>query len=69
MLQCFDYDGICRGKITTKSGDWRNDLAVTPDGNLMYSDGKLHNVNKVVDGQIDKIIKLPKCTPLKSVFG
>lgn len=67
-IKCFDYDGICRDIILTKSGEWPNDIAVAPDGNLVYSDGKLHNVNQVVDGQIFEIIKLPKWKPLNLCF-
>lgn len=66
-IKCFDYDGICRDRISTKSGEWPNDIAVAPDGNLVYSDGKLHNVNKVVD-DIDEIIKLRKWKPLNLCF-
>lgn len=67
-IRCFDYDGVCRDRISTKSGEWPNDIAVAPDGNVVYSDGKLHNVNKVVDGQIDEIIKLRKWIPLNLCF-
>lgn len=67
-IKCFDYDGVCRDRISTKSGEWPTDIAVAPDGNLVYIDGKLHNVNKVVDGQIDEIIKLPKWIPSNLCF-
>lgn len=67
-IKCFDYGGICRDRILTKSGEGPYDIAVAPDGNLVYSDGKLHNVNQVVDGQIVEIIKLPKWKPLNLCF-
>lgn len=59
-IKCFDYDGICRDRILIKLGEWFNDIVVVFEGNLVYIDGKLYNVNKVVDGQIDEIIKLLK---------
>lgn len=44
-IKCFDYGGICRDRILIKLGEGFYDIVVVFNGNLVYSDGKLYNVN------------------------
>lgn len=47
----------------TLSGEWPSDITVTNNGALIYSDWKLCTVNKLVNNQIEVLIKLQGWTP------
>lgn len=57
-IKCFNFKGKSIDVITPKSGQWPNNIAVTKDGSLLYSDWTCQTVNKVTDEQVDEIIKL-----------
>lgn len=56
-IKCFNIEGKSIN-VMTKSGQWPNDIAVTHDGCLLYSDEICQTVNKVTDRQEEEIIKL-----------
>lgn len=56
-IKCFNINGNSINSIKTKSGGYPNDIAVTSDGCILYSDW-IGTVNKVVNGRIEEIIKL-----------
>lgn len=62
-IKCFNNKGYYTNAIKTKSGKWPNDIAVTHDGCLLYSDWELGTVNKVMNGQIEEIIELQGWIP------
>ncbi|XP_052679351.1 uncharacterized protein LOC128160121 [Crassostrea angulata] len=62
-IKCFNIKGNSINVIRTKSGECPNDLAVTTEGCLLYTDWKLSTVNKVVNGQIEEIITLQGWIP------
>lgn len=57
-IKCFNINGNFINAIKTKSGEDPNDKAVTTERCLLYSDWKLGTINKVVNGQIEEIIKI-----------
>lgn len=57
-IKCFNVKGNSINAIKTKSGEYPDDIAVTAEGCLLYSDWELRTVNKVVNGQIEEIITL-----------
>nr|XP_034307652.1 tripartite motif-containing protein 2-like [Crassostrea gigas] len=62
-IKCFNVKGNFINAIKTKSGVYPNDIAVTSDGCLLFSDLKLKTVNKVVNKQIKVIITLKGWIP------
>nr|XP_034307666.1 uncharacterized protein LOC117683021 [Crassostrea gigas] len=56
-MKCFNVKGNSINSIKTKSGEYPDDIAVTTEGCLLYCDWELKTVNKVVNGQIEEIIK------------
>lgn len=57
-IKCFDMKGSVIKSIRSKSGEWPEDIAVTREGCLLYSDWKLRTINKAVNSQIEEIITL-----------
>lgn len=68
-LKCFNSAGKCINTIATKSGDLPNDIAITNDGHLVYSDWKSQTVNKIVDGKIEEILRLQGWIPFNLCFS
>nr|XP_034307653.1 uncharacterized protein LOC105334086 isoform X1 [Crassostrea gigas] len=62
-IKCFNIKGNSINAIETKSEDYPNNIAVTAEGCLLYTDGELRTVNKVVKGQIEEIITLQGWIP------
>ncbi|XP_048742512.1 uncharacterized protein LOC125656002 [Ostrea edulis] len=56
-MKCFNVQGTVINTIKTKSGEWPRDIAVTNDGDLVYSDVTTKTVNKVKSGQTEEMIK------------
>eukprot|EP00105_Crassostrea_gigas_P034179 XP_019918327.1 PREDICTED: uncharacterized protein LOC105317267 [Crassostrea gigas] len=56
-IKCFNIKGSLFQTIKTKSGNWRNDIAVDSDGDLLYSDCETKTVNIVKNGQIEELIR------------
>lgn len=67
-IKCFNINGNVINAIKTKSGEWPNDIAVTHDGYLLYSDWELRTINKVVNGQIEEIIILQGWMPVNLLY-
>ncbi|XP_062593771.1 uncharacterized protein LOC134255271 [Saccostrea cucullata] len=63
-MKCFNIQSSLIKKIKTKSGKCPNDIAVTGDGDLMYSDWKTKTVNKVKNGQTEEMIRLQGWVPV-----
>ncbi|XP_056000367.1 uncharacterized protein LOC125656248 [Ostrea edulis] len=63
-MKCFNVQGTVIDTIKTKSGKWPNDIAVTSDGGLVYSDGRTKTVNKVKSGQTEEVIRLQGWKPI-----
>uniref|UniRef100_K1Q071 Uncharacterized protein n=1 Tax=Magallana gigas TaxID=29159 RepID=K1Q071_MAGGI len=51
--------------MKTQSWDWRNDIAVDCDGDLLYSDWFTMTVYKVKNGQTEELIRLQGWVPSK----
>ncbi|XP_062578769.1 uncharacterized protein LOC134240723 [Saccostrea cucullata] len=62
-MNCFNIQGSLMKTIRTKSGKSPNDIAVTGDGDLVYTDWKTRTVNKVKNGQIEEMIRLQGWVP------
>ncbi|XP_011435714.2 B-box type zinc finger protein ncl-1 [Magallana gigas] len=62
-IKCFNIKGNAINAIKTRSGENPNDIAVTSEGCLLYTDWELRTVNKVVNGQIEEIITLQGWIP------
>jgi hypothetical protein len=56
-MQCFDVRGTVINTIKTESREWSADVAVTRDGDLMYTDTTTKTVNKVKHGQTGNKVK------------
>ncbi|XP_055998965.1 uncharacterized protein LOC125667229 [Ostrea edulis] len=67
-MKCFNVQGTVINIIKTKSGRCPNDIAVTSDGDLVYSDNTTNTVNKVKSGQTEEVIRLAGWTPLNLCF-
>ncbi|XP_055995213.1 tripartite motif-containing protein 3-like isoform X1 [Ostrea edulis] len=64
-MKCFNVQDTLINTIKTKSGEWPWDIAVTSDGDLVYSDWKTKTVNKVKSGQIEEVVRLQGRKPAK----
>ncbi|XP_052679765.1 uncharacterized protein LOC128160475 [Crassostrea angulata] len=62
-IKCYNINGNTINAIETKSGEYPDDLAVTREGYLIYTDREFRTVNKVVNGQIKEIIILQGWIP------
>eukprot|EP00105_Crassostrea_gigas_P033720 XP_011457194.1 PREDICTED: uncharacterized protein LOC105349198 [Crassostrea gigas] len=63
-IKCFNIEGSLLHTIKTKSGNFRNDIAVDSGGDLLYSDCETKTVNKVTYGQIEELIRLKGWQPV-----
>ncbi|XP_062586597.1 uncharacterized protein LOC134248189 [Saccostrea cucullata] len=57
-MKCFNIQGTVMNTIKTKTGNWSNDIAVTGDGDLLYSSGTSRTVNRVKSGQTEELFRL-----------
>nr|XP_022290400.1 uncharacterized protein LOC111102037 [Crassostrea virginica] len=57
-IKCFNTQGVLQKTIQTKSYIEPNDIAVSSDGALVYSDGSTRTVYKVKNDQTEEIICL-----------
>ncbi|XP_062578771.1 uncharacterized protein LOC134240725 [Saccostrea cucullata] len=64
-MKCFDIQGSLIKTITKKSEGFPNDISVTGDGDLLYSDGITRTVNKVKNGHTEEMIKLWGWVPIQ----
>ncbi|XP_062598394.1 tripartite motif-containing protein 2-like [Saccostrea cucullata] len=62
-MKCFNIQGSLITAIKTKSGERPGDIAVTSDGDLVYSDGATGTVNKIKNGQTEEMIRLQGWVP------
>ncbi|XP_055998951.1 tripartite motif-containing protein 55-like isoform X2 [Ostrea edulis] len=62
-MKCFNVQGTVINTIKTKSGGPPNDIAVTSDRDLVYSDSTTNTVNKVKSGQTEEVIRLQGLIP------
>jgi streptogramin lyase len=56
-MKCFNIQGAVINTIKTKSSERPFDIAVTGDGELVYTDGTTNTVYKVKSGQTEDVIK------------
>ncbi|XP_034317739.2 B-box type zinc finger protein ncl-1-like [Magallana gigas] len=63
-IKCFSLQGSLLKTIQTKSGKPPIDIAVDSDGYLLYSHWSIRTVNKVKNGQIEKLIRSKGWRPL-----
>eukprot|EP00105_Crassostrea_gigas_P044214 XP_019928362.1 PREDICTED: uncharacterized protein LOC109620411 [Crassostrea gigas] len=64
-IKCFNIKGSLLQTIKTKSEEPPSAIAVNSDGNLLYCDWTDGTVNKVKNGKIEELIRLPEWTPDK----
>jgi hypothetical protein len=62
-MKCFNVQGLVINTITTESGKYPLDIAVTCDGDLVYSHWETKTVNKVKSGQTEEVIILQGWRP------
>ncbi|XP_052678368.1 uncharacterized protein LOC128159349 [Crassostrea angulata] len=62
-IQCFNIEGLLCQTIKTKSSSVPNDIARDNDGDLLYSNGRTKTVNRVKNGQTEKLIRIQKWSP------
>ncbi|XP_056005256.1 uncharacterized protein LOC125659661 [Ostrea edulis] len=62
-MKCFNVQGAVINTTKTKSGEYPYDIAVTSDGDLVYSDWAKNTVNKVKSGQTEEVIRLQGWKP------
>ncbi|XP_056022664.1 uncharacterized protein LOC125650714 isoform X1 [Ostrea edulis] len=55
IIKCFNMQSSLLKTITTKSGSPPNDMTMSSDGDLIYSDWKTKTVNKENNGQTEVI--------------
>uniref|UniRef100_A0A8W8LTG1 Tripartite motif-containing protein 3 n=1 Tax=Magallana gigas TaxID=29159 RepID=A0A8W8LTG1_MAGGI len=63
-IKYFNIKGSLLQTIKQKSGNFPNDIAVDSNGDLIYTSGPTKTVNKVKNGQIEELIRLPEWTPI-----
>ncbi|XP_062602496.1 uncharacterized protein LOC134264215 isoform X2 [Saccostrea cucullata] len=64
-LKCLDSQSSVKGAVKTTSQASLIDIALTGDGDLVYSDRETMTVNKVRNGQIKEIFRLQGWKPLQ----
>lgn len=64
IMRLYNLTGTLVKSISTQSGKRPQDIAVTRNGNLIYTDVCESTVNKVKDTQIQKVIILQRFKPL-----
>ncbi|XP_065937794.1 uncharacterized protein [Magallana gigas] len=62
-IKCFNMKGSLLQTLKTKSGSYPYDIVVDSDGNLLYSCGTTSTVNRIKNGQAEKVIRLKKWVP------
>ncbi|XP_048736046.2 uncharacterized protein LOC125651467 [Ostrea edulis] len=62
-MKCFNVQGTLINTMKTESWGCSHDIAVTSDGDLVYSDGRTMTVNKVKSGQTEEMIRLQDWRP------
>jgi hypothetical protein len=62
-IKCFNVQSTLISSINTKSGERPGDIAVTNDGELVYSDGRTKTVYKAKRGQTEEVIRLQGWVP------
>ncbi|XP_062602493.1 E3 ubiquitin-protein ligase TRIM36-like [Saccostrea cucullata] len=62
-LKCLNIQGSVKKTVQTKSGKSSNDITLTGDEDLVYSDGPTRTVNKVRNGQIEEMFTLQRWVP------
>ncbi|XP_055999426.1 E3 ubiquitin-protein ligase Midline-1-like [Ostrea edulis] len=62
-MKCFNVQGTVINTIKTKWGIIPCDIAVTSDGDLVYSDWVMKTVNKVKSGQTEEVIRVQGWIP------
>jgi hypothetical protein len=62
-MKCFNVQHAVFNTLKTKSGEWPRSLAVTHNGNLVYTDTIAKTVNKVKSGQTEVVIRLQGWKP------
>ncbi|XP_052680761.1 uncharacterized protein LOC128161508 [Crassostrea angulata] len=62
-IKCFNIEGSLCQTIKTKSGEFPNDIAEDNDEDLLYSNGRTKTVNRVKNGQTEKLIRLQGWRP------
>ncbi|XP_055998948.1 uncharacterized protein LOC125655126 [Ostrea edulis] len=62
-MKCFNVQGTVINAIKTKTTERPCDIAVTGDGDLVYSDRTTKTVNKVKSGQTEEMIRLQGWKP------
>lgn len=62
-IKCFNMNGDSINTTTIETGNFPEDIAVTSEGSLLYSDVVCRTVNKFMNGQIQEIIRLQGWTP------
>ncbi|XP_062583958.1 E3 ubiquitin-protein ligase TRIM71-like [Saccostrea cucullata] len=60
MISCVDIHGAVKDTVTSLCNRFPNDIAVTRQGKLIYSDGPNRTVNIVRDGQTETLITIPR---------
>ncbi|XP_061178987.1 tripartite motif-containing protein 55-like [Saccostrea echinata] len=63
-IKCFNIQGSLIKTIKTKSRKAPSDIALTSDGDLVYSDRQRSTVNKVKNVQTEEVIRLQGWVPL-----
>jgi hypothetical protein len=62
-MKCYNVQITVINTMKTKSGVWSDDIAVTDDGELVYTDRSARTVYKVKHGQTDEVIRLQGWRP------
>jgi hypothetical protein len=63
-MKLLNHQGELMASIQTESGNWAQDIAVTRNGDLVYTDYDKKTVNLVKNGQIEAMISLEGWRPL-----
>ncbi|XP_062602486.1 uncharacterized protein LOC134264206 [Saccostrea cucullata] len=63
LIQCFSTQGLLESSVKTKSRESPNDIALTSEGDLLYTDWKTKTVNKVKNKKIKEMIRVQGWIP------
>jgi hypothetical protein len=55
-IKCFNAEGTVINAFEIKPGEWPRDIAVTRDGDLVYTDGTAGTVKIMKNGQTEEVI-------------